>query len=124
MMTESITIQGLHVISLALTPSERWEASRSSFNTDSAAIACLTAFAVVALIISLVLLCWVFTKHRRSENRLNLRVTELTIANIELRQENDELTATNEKLKQENTVLHQKQVELLENVIDAKTPGK
>ena len=121
MITESITIQGLHVISLALTPIERWEAARGPFDTASTAEAWLTGFAVVALIISVVLLFWVFAKYKRSENYLNLKITELTIANVKLRQENTELTTTNEKLRQENAELYRKQVELLENVIDTET---
>ena len=116
-----MTIQGLHVISLALTPIERWKAARRPFDTDSSGMALLTWFAVVALIISVILLFWVFAKHRRSEHRLNLKITELTVTNVKLRQENAELTATNEKLRQENGELYRKQVELLENVIDAET---
>jgi len=122
MITESITIQGLHVISLALTPIERWGAAKGQFDTASAAEAWLTRFAVVALITSVVLLFWVFAKYRRSEHRLNLKITELTIANVKLQRENTELTATDEKLRQENAELYRKQVDLLENVIDAETP--
>jgi len=122
MITESMTIQGLHIISLALTPIERWGAARRPFNTASAAETWLTVFAVVALIISVVLLFWVFAKYRRSENYLNQKITELTIANVKLRRENTELTATNEKLRQENAELYRKQVEVLENIIDAETP--
>ncbi len=122
MITESITIQGLHVISLALTPIERWEAARGPFDTASTAEAWLTGFAVVALIISVILLFWVFAKYRRSENYLNQKITELTIVNVKLRQENAELTTTNEKLRQENAELYRKQVEVLENIIDAENP--
>ena len=124
MMTESVTIQGLHVIFLALKPAERWAASRASFNTESTTIAWLTAFAMVALIISVILLCWVFSKHRQSEHRLNLQITELLFTNERLREKMEQLSATNEELKQENTVLHQKQVELRENVVEAETPRK
>jgi len=123
MITESIIIQGLHIISFALTPVERLKAATGPFNTDSAAKAWLTVFAVVALIISVILLFWVFAKHRHSENRLNLKITESTITNVKLRQENAELTATNEKLQRENTELYRKQVEVLENIIDAETPS-
>lgn len=125
MITESITIQGLHVISLALTPIKRWEAARGSFiGASFAAETWLTVLAMVALIISVVLLFCVFAKYRRSEHRLNLKITELTIANVKLRQENDELTTTNEKLRQENAELYRKQVEVLENIINAETPSK
>ena len=109
---------------MALTPTERWEAARGSFSIGSAAEWLLTVFAVVALIISVILLFWVFAKYRRSEHRLNQDISELTITNIKQRQENDELTATNEKLRQENAELYRKQVEVLENIIGAETPSK
>ncbi|MBA7643152.1 hypothetical protein ES703_50866 [subsurface metagenome] len=133
MITESMTIhiQGLHVIFLALTSDERWKAAKGSFaetfgsrDTASSAEGWLTALAVVALIISVILLFWVFAKYRRSENCLNLKITELTITNVKLRQENDKLTAINEKQQQENAELYRKQVEVLENIIDVETPGK
>lgn len=124
MIAESMTIQGLHVISLALTPGERWAASRVPFDTESTTIAWLTAFATLALIISVVLLCWVFSKHRQTEHRLNLQIAELLFTNEQLREKTEQLSATNEKLTQENTVLRQKQVEILENVVQAETPGK
>lgn len=85
MITESMTLQGLHVIFLALTRFERWKAARGSLNTDFSTEAWLTVFAVVALIISVVLLFWVFAKHRKSEHRLNLQITELIITNERLR---------------------------------------
>lgn len=110
MITESITIQGLYVISLALTRFERWKAARGALNTDSSGEVWLTVFAVVALIISVILLFWVFAKHRQSEHRLNLQITELIITDEKLREKIGQLTATSEKLKQENTMLYQKQV--------------
>jgi len=122
MITESIIIQGLHVISLALTPIERWGTARHPFDTTSLGVVLLTGFAVVALIISVILLFWVFAKHRRSEHRLNLKIAELTITNIKQRQEIAELTATNEKLQQENAEIYRKQLEVLENIIDAENP--
>jgi len=85
MITESMTIQGLYVISLALTRFERWKAARGPLNTDFSGEAWLTVFAVVALIISVILLFWVFAKHRRTEHRLNLQITELIITNERLR---------------------------------------
>ena len=132
MITESMTIQGLHVIFLALTPDgERWKAAKDSFaetfgsrDTASSAEGWLTVLAAVALIISVILLFWVFTKYRRSEHCLNLKITELTITNVKQRQENDKLTATNETLRQENAELYRKQVEVMKNIIDAETPRK
>ncbi len=124
MITENMTIQGLHVISLALTRFERWKASMNPLSTDSSGEVWLAVFAVVALIISVVLLFWVFSKHRQSEHRLNLQITELLVTNEQLREKMEQLSATNEKLRQENTVLHQKQVEILGNVVDVETPRR
>ena len=112
MITESITIQGLHVIFLAVTRFEQWKAARGPLNTNSSGEVWLTVFAVVALIISVVLLFWVFAKHKQSEHRLNLQITELIITNEKLGQQNNELTVTNAKLGQQNnelTVTNEKQ---------------
>ena len=109
MITESMTIQGLHVIFLALTPDERWKAARGSFDTASTTTeGWLTLLAVVALIISLILLFWVFAKYSRSERCLNSNITKLTITNVKLRQENAEL--------------YRKKVEALEKIIDIGKP--
>ena len=106
MITENMTIQGLHVISLAITPIERWGVARGPFNTASAAevrlMVTLTVFAVVVLIISVILLFWARAKYRH-------------IA---------ELTVTNDKLRQEIAELNRGQVEVLENIIDAEPPRK
>ena len=146
MITENMTIQGLHVISLALTPIERWEAARSQFDTNASSLALLTGFAVLALTISVILLFWVFAKHRNSEHRLNLKIAELTVtnikqnqeipelkatsikqrqeiaesraANIKQRQEIVELTAINEKQRQEAATFYQKHIEVLENIAE------
>jgi len=106
MIKESMTIQGLHVISLALTPIERWGAARGQFDTASAAevrlMVTLTVFAVVVLIISIILLFWARAKYRQI----------------------DKLTITNEKLRQEIAELNRGQVEVLENITDAEPPRK
>ena len=106
MITESITIQGLHAISLALTPIERWGVARGPFNTASAAevrlMVTLTVFAVVVLIISVILLFWARAKYRHIAK----------------------LTVTNEKLRQEIAELNRGQVEVLEDIIDAEPPRK
>ncbi len=75
MITESLTIQVLHIISLALTPIEQWEAAKRYFYTASSAEAWLTVFAVVALIISVMLLFWVIARHRHSEHRLKKKIS-------------------------------------------------
>ena len=106
MITENMTIQGLHVISLALTPIERWGVARGPFNTASAAevrlMVTLTVFAVVVLIISVILLFLTRAKHRHIAK----------------------LTVTNEKLRQKIAELNRGQVEVLEDIIDAEPPRK
>jgi uncharacterized protein YpmB len=112
-------LQGLHVILLALTPMERWGAARSSFSSGSQSEWLLTLFAVVALLVSLILLFWVSIKHGRSKRELNEKITDLTIANVQLRQENDEQIAANTELQQAIVGLSRKQVEVLKNITDA-----
>jgi signal transduction histidine kinase len=101
MIVESMAVEGIYLISLALSSTERWQAARSSFNAGSKAEGLLTALAVVALIISEILLFYIFSKNKRSEAQLNQRITDLTITNVELRQEKDKSNLTIEKLKKE-----------------------
>ena len=119
MIIESMAFEGLYTISLALSASEKWKAAGTPFGIGSKSELLLTAFAVAALIISEILLFWVFSKYRRSVQQLNQKLTDLTVTNVKQRQENekttdankklqqelDGLTITNEKLRQENTEL-------------------
>jgi Tfp pilus assembly protein PilN len=123
MITESIILQELYVTSLSLTSTEKWRAA-GSFTSTSTHEGLFTVLAVIALIVAVILLFWVFTRYRRSEHELNLKIAELTVNNIKLRQEKNELTAANEKLQQENTELSRKKIEALENIINAEAPTK
>jgi hypothetical protein len=76
------------------------KAAGSSFKTGSNAEEMLTALAVIALLISEILLFYVFSKNKRSEEQLNQKIADITIANIELRQEKERKNLANEKLKQ------------------------
>ncbi len=58
-----MTMQGLHVICLAITLTERWNAAGDLFKSGSAGEVWLTIFAV-ALIVSVILLFYVIAKHR------------------------------------------------------------
>ncbi|HUU19769.1 MAG TPA: hypothetical protein VMW72_21645 [Sedimentisphaerales bacterium] len=78
MITESMTMKGLYVNSLALTTIERWEVARRPFNTSSAAQASLTVFVVVVLIISVILLFRASASFRH--------IAKLTVTNEKLRQ--------------------------------------
>jgi len=127
MITESIAIQGLYIIPLAVRQSNPLRAVRNSFasgTSDSSAMGFLTLFAMIALVAAVILLIWVFTKNRRSEDSLNEKITDLQIKSIKLRQKNDELRTANEKLKQENTELYRKQTEILNNMTSVETPKK
>jgi hypothetical protein len=123
MIIESMTIEGVQAITLALSATEKWKAAGTPFGIGSKAEILLTAAAVVALIISEMLLFWVFSKYRCSEQRLNQKLTDLTIVNVKQRQENDKLTAADEKLQQElaelstiNEKLRQENAELKSSV--------
>lgn len=116
MITESITIQGLHLISLSLTPTDKWRVA-SSFISTSIHEGLFTVLAMIALITAIILLFWVFAKYRCSEHDLNIKITGLSVNNVRLRQDNKELTATNEKLQQENTELSREKIEVLKNII-------
>ena len=119
MITETIIVEGLYTIFLALSSAERWQAARSSFKSGFRAEGVLACFAVLALIVSELLLFYVFNKNKRSEEQLNKKVNDLTISSVKMRQENEkinkenetlkkevaELTATNEKLRQESEQL-------------------
>ena len=119
MIIESMAFEGLYTISLALSASEKWKAAGTPFGIGSKSELLLTTFAVAALLISEILLFWVFSKYRRSVQELNQKLTGLTVTNVKQRQENekstdankklqqelDGLTITNEKLRQENAEL-------------------
>ena len=115
----SMAFEGLYAIFLALSANEKWKAAATPFGSGSTTELLLTGFAVAALLVSEILLFWVFSKYRRSVQELNQKLTESTVTNVKQRQENkqstadnkklqqdlDELTATNEKLRQENAEL-------------------
>jgi hypothetical protein len=109
-MTESMSIQVSHVISLVLTPIERWKVAMHPLITASTAEASLTAFAGIVLIISVILLFRFISRHGHFEHHLKQEIAKLTTVNIELRQKIDRL--------------YQEQVEVLEDIIDAEPPGK
>ena len=105
MITETIAVEGLYIISLALSSTEKWQAARSSFRTNLRAEGVLALFAVIALIVSEILLFWVFSKYRRSEELLNKKINDLTITNEKLQQDKDKTNQDNKKLKKEITEL-------------------
>ena len=123
MIIENMTSQMLYVISLSLTANEKWKAA-GSFTSSSKVEGLFTVLAMIALIIAIVLMFWVFSRNKRSELNLNIKNTELTVNNVKLQQENNELTTTNEKLQQENAELSREKIEILENRITTETVTK
>ena len=123
MIIENMTSQMFYVISLSLTANEKWKAA-GSFTSGSKVEGLFTALAMIALITAIVLMFWVFSRNKRSEHELNIKITELTVNNIKLRQENNELTTTNEKLQQENAELSREKIEILENKINTEKVTK
>lgn len=123
MIIESMAIEGLYTIFLALSATERWKAAATPFGIGSKTEVLLTALAVAALLISEILLFWVFSKYRRSEQQLNQKLTDLTVINVKQRQENEKSNTANKKLQQElgeltTTIekLRQENAELKSNV--------
>ncbi len=123
MIIENMTSKMLYVISLSLTANEKWKAA-GSFTSSSKVEGLFTLLAMIALIIAIMLLLWVFARNKRSENELNLKNTELTVNMIKLRQENNELKTANEKLQQENAELSREKIEALESRVNTETATK
>jgi hypothetical protein len=115
MVTESMTIQGLHIIFLALTPVKRWQAARHPFMSPaSAAETWLTIFGVVVLIVSILLLFLIRAKNKHIAKLT--AVKETLLKKIAMRWQ--EITAQ----RQEIIKLNRELIEVLENIIDAQPP--
>ena len=70
MIIESMAFEGLYTISLALSAGEKWKAAGTPFGIGSTSEVLLTGFAVAALLVSELLLFWVFSKYRRYVQQL------------------------------------------------------
>lgn len=105
-------IQGVQVISVALTSYEQWSAGKGTSVTAESA---LTWFAVAALGLSVILLFWVYAKRARTETKLRQNLTDLTVTTYKLRQEKDELAAANKKLQEAIANLSGKQTAVVGN---------
>ena len=114
MIMESMAFEGLYTIFLALSANEKWKAAATPFGSGSTTDVLLTGFAVAALLVSEILLFWVFSKYRCSEQQLNQKLTDLTVTNVKQRQENEKTTAANKKLEQELDELTAKNEKLLQ----------
>lgn len=79
----------------------------------------LTAYAIVSLALSVVLLIWVFRGHRRIERYLGEELADAVAASAELQQKNEELTVANKELRQTIAEQSAKQQEVVESVTGA-----
>lgn len=110
MITESMIIQGPHVISLAVTEIGWWESAKDFLITSPTAGMWFTAFQVTVLIILAILTFWQIIRHKRSEHRLKEKIGELKAATEELRLEIAEI--------------NREQINVLEEIIEAEPPSK
>jgi hypothetical protein len=76
----------------------------------------LTGYAVVSLSLSLILLFWVSSGHKRIELRLNRELADSVAAIDKLQQKDDELRAANEQLRQRIAELSAKLQDVPETV--------
>jgi cell division protein FtsB len=123
MITENIVIQDLYIFILSLTSGERMKAAGSFGEKSSVGSVdgILTAIAMLALVVAVILLFWVFNKYKNTEHNLNTKLADVTVKNVKLRQENAQFKVTIEQLQEENhnlqeekTQLYRKHVEYLE----------
>lgn len=93
-----------------LTPIKWWKVALHPLIIAFAGEASLTAFAGIFLVISVILLGRLIARHGHFEDHLRREIANLTTINMELRHKIDRL--------------YQEQVEVLEEIIDAKPPEK
>jgi hypothetical protein len=79
----------------------------------------LTAYAIVSLALSVILMFWVSHGHRRIEHYLSRELADSVAASTRLQQENDELTASNEELRQTIAEQSPRQQEVVASVTGA-----
>ncbi len=105
-----MSIQLPYVICLVLTPIKWWKVSMHPLITAYTTEVSLTTFAGIFLVISVILLGRLIARHGHFEDHLKREIANLTTINLELRHKIDRL--------------YQEQVEVLEEIIDAKPPEK
>jgi len=105
-----MTMQKPFIILSTLGAKERWSAARSSFDGTSSGEEWMVVIAVIALVISVILLIWTFVKHSRTENLLRRKVSELNI--------------TNKRLQREIAEFNKELFEVLQSIIGTESPDK
>jgi len=112
-------LQVLLTTSLAPTVGDQLAAATGLIGLTSGTEWLLTAYAIVSLALSVVLLIWVFRGHRRIERYLGKELADAVAASAELQQKNDELTVANKELQQTIAEQSAKQQEVVESVTGA-----
>ncbi len=112
-------VQILLAISLAPTAGGRLTGSTGLLGFASGIEWLLTAFAIVSLALSVILLFFVYGEHRRSERHLNQELNASAARNAELVKQNYELELANRELRQAIVEIPGKQEEVPENVAGA-----
>lgn len=92
MIPEILTTPLVQYAVLALKPAERWSAARSPLQDSFSAEQWSTAVVIIAQVISMVIILWLFTKKGQVEQKRRRDMAGLTATNEELTREIDELT--------------------------------
>ena len=100
MTTECMTVQGLHAITLLLTPVEKW-ASAGSYGNPATAGRLLAVLAVITLVVVALVVYRVWTKRQRINSSLDLKRNGLSLDRLEQEQENHIQADTAEEPQQE-----------------------
>jgi outer membrane murein-binding lipoprotein Lpp len=92
MIAEYLTTHTLHCMFLALTPSERWNAASNPLDSSFALEEWSTTILVLALVISIAVVCTLFGKKRQLDRKYKANVNRLSASNERLMEQVDELT--------------------------------
>ena len=111
-MIESMTVQILQVVPLGTTHAGRLAAAGQPFDSYSAVEGWLTGFAMAALIISLILVFFLSSKHRHSLDNFRRQIDGLTAHIDELQQRIAELDQQ-KPAKASEQLSHQESKELV-----------
>ena len=93
-------VQILLSVSLAPTAGTHLTAATGLLALSAGVEQLLTAYAIVSLALSIILLFWVAHGHKRIELCLSKELAESAAASAKLQQKNDELTVANKELRQ------------------------
>jgi len=109
-------VQVLLSVSLASTAGTHLAGATGQLALSSGVEWFLTAYAIVSLTLSVILMFWVSHGHKRIELRLSQELTDSAAAMAKLQRNYDELTVANKELQQTITELSSKQEKVPEGV--------